>query len=82
MDAHMAEKEADRRHVGELTRGAALRLWNLQVKKEHRITEPAKFWPMPWDEAPADDAAQQIQALTSEERDKMANDFIKRLDGK
>lgn len=82
IEAHVSEKEADRRHVGELVRGATLRLWNLQVKKQHRISDPAEFWRMPWDEQPTkSERSENVENSSEEERNKMANDFIARLDG-
>ena len=41
--AYGRREEANARHLGELTRGAALRLFNVQIR------DPAEFWPMPWD---------------------------------
>lgn len=84
IDTHNEEKNADRRHIGELVRGAALRLWNLQVKKNCRISEPSKFWAMPWDEEEHTtvEVAHRIKSLTDEERDKMAKEFIEKLNGK
>lgn len=48
--AHNEEVDADRKHLGELVRGATLRMFNLQVAQKNRYKDPAKFWPMPWDE--------------------------------
>lgn len=80
IDAYADEKEADRIHVGELARGAALRLWNLQVSKKDRIEDPSKFWPMPWDKPDSlEEAAKNIMALDDKDRDKLAQDFLKRL---
>lgn len=60
------EKEnGDRRHIGELVRGATYLLFNLQVKK--RIKDPSALWPMPWDEAPRS-AEAEIEELTDEEK--------------
>lgn len=42
-------EEANARHLGELARGAALRLFNIQLRKKDQIRDPAEFWPMPWD---------------------------------
>lgn len=50
LNAYQEGVSADRRHLGELVRGATLRLFNLQVDKRYRITDPSKFWKMPWDE--------------------------------
>lgn len=80
MDAYSEERDAERRHLGELVRGATLRLWNLQVRKQDRITDLDKFWRMPWDEEKLsfDQEVKNIQALDAEERDKLAQDFLKR----
>ena len=81
MDAYWTEKGADRRHVGELVRGAAVRLFNTQVKKP--VQRVDKFWPMPWDNT-ADAEAEELRrlnSLTPEERDKEAKEFIARLKG-
>lgn len=80
LDAHSREKEADRRHMGELVRGAALRLFNLQLAKKDRITDPVKFWPMPWDEIPqADEELARFEAMTDEEKVANARDFISKI---
>lgn len=50
LEAHRREVEAGRRHTGELVRGAALRLFNLQLKRNDQIRDPRDFWPMPWDD--------------------------------
>lgn len=49
LSAHNEEVLADRRHIGELVRGATIRLFNLQVTPKYRAKDPTKFWPMPWD---------------------------------
>lgn len=80
MDAHNQEKEADRRHIGELVRGATLRLFNLQVAKKDRYIDPAKFWRMPWDEFTAvDEELERFEAMTDEERAENAKDFLKKI---
>ena len=80
MDAHNKEKEADRMHVGELVRGAALRLFNLQLAQKDRITDPAKFWRMPWDEiSMADIEQQQFEQMTDNERAESARNFLDKV---
>lgn len=80
MDAHNREKEADRRHMGELVRGAALRLFNLQLRPKDRISDPAKFWRMPWDEfTTADEEQQDFEMMTDDERAESAQNFIKKI---
>lgn len=80
--AYDSKVSADRRHLGELFRGATLRLWNLQVKKSDRISDPAKFWPMPWD-GPAE-ASQEIKRLASlseEDTRKEVEKFFAKVNG-
>lgn len=80
MDAHNKEKEADRRHMGELVRGATLRLFNLQLKPEDRISDPTKFWAMPWDEPVHVDAElERLEAMTDKERAELARKFIEKI---
>lgn len=80
MDAHNKEKEADRRHMGELVRGATLRLFNLQLKSEDRMSDPAKFWAMPWDEPVQVDAElERLEALTDKERAELARKFREKI---
>ena len=67
---------ADRRHIGELVRGAAFNLWNLQVDKNHRFKDPAKWWPMPWDKKQTDDVGKRLDNMTDEERDEAARRFL------
>lgn len=79
LQAHNYEKEMDRRHMGELARGAALRLFNLQLKPKDRITDPAKFWAMPWDEDTRRDEADEVQrlnGLSAEESFREAQKFL------
>lgn len=69
--SHQEDKAADRQHLGELMRGAVLRLWNIQVSKRHRIADVRKFWPMPWDAlADEEKIAKAIKNMTNEERDR------------
>ena len=49
MRAYGHREEANARHLGELARGAALRLFNVQLRRKDQIRDPADFWPMPWD---------------------------------
>jgi len=82
MRAYQEDKESDRRHVGELIRGATLRLFNLQVRAQDRLREPSKFWPMPWDERTEDVNAEEIRKLasmTDEERTQNAMNFMDRI---
>lgn len=67
---------ADRRHIGELVRGAAFNLWNLQVDKKYRFQDPAKWWPMPWDKKKTDDVGKRLDNMTDEERDEAARRFL------
>ena len=78
--AYNDEKEADRRHVGELARGATLRLWNLQVAKSSRIKVASKFWQMPWDDVRAEnDEIKRLAGLSEEEAQIEAQKFLNRL---
>lgn len=80
MNAYSAEKNADRQHIGELIRGAAIRLFNTQVKKP--ITRVQDFWSFPWDVNPEDFNASEIHrldALTDDERQAEAQKFLDRI---
>ena len=80
MNAYNAEVTAQRRHLGELTRGATLRLWNLQVDKKYRISDVRKFWPLPWDEPVDDDSEiQRLASLSEEETQKEVEKFFSRV---
>ena len=79
--AYKDHVSADRQHVGELVRGATLRVFNLLVDKKYRMKDPAKFWPMPWDEA-ADAESREIRRLANlgrEETQKEVDKFFKRI---
>ena len=76
---YQEEKMADRRHLGELVRGAALRLFNVQLKPSDRITNPAKFWEMPWDEISDEEIEREVSSWTQEDRDRKAQEFLKRI---
>jgi len=72
--------EADRRHLGELVRGATATLFNLQVQKKDRITDLRKFWPMPWDdEEDTNIEAERLAALSKEEQAAEAKAFLERI---
>ena len=78
--AYNDEKGADRRHAGELARGAALRLWNLLVAKSSRIKDASKFWPMPWDDVRAEnDEIKRLAGLSEEETQIEAQKFLKKI---
>ena len=78
--AYNEEKSADRRHVGELARGAALRLWNLQVAEKSRIRNASKFWPMPWDDQKSEeDEIKRLASLSEEEAKVEAEKFLKKI---
>jgi hypothetical protein len=79
MDAHSKEKEADRRHAGELARGASLRIFNALVSAKSRIDNPAEFWRMPWDETKVDEGLERLQSLSPEERAEEARAFVERI---
>lgn len=79
MNAYNKEKEADRRHIGELARGVALRLFNVQVAQKSRISDAALFWPMPWDEIKVDDGLERLEAMTDEERAEEVQKFLKKV---
>ena len=71
----------DRHHTAELARGVAMRLWNIQVDKRHRIDDPKKFWPMPWDDAEEIDEAREAQrlaSLTPEQQQEEVRKFLER----
>ena len=80
MNAYNDEVTAQRRHLGELTRGATLRLWNLQVEKNDRIDDARKFWPMPWDDPIDDDSEiKRLASLSEEETQKEVDKFYSRI---
>ena len=80
MDAYSREKEADRRHMGELVRGATLRLFNIQVAQKSRISDPAKFWRMPWDEMTSAEIEQErFESMTNEQLKESAQNFLNKV---
>ena len=78
LSAYRKEKDMDRAHVGELVRGAALRLLNIQLAKQDRYTDPAEFWPMPWDTG-QDGEEGSPESMTPEQRERNARAFLKRI---
>jgi hypothetical protein len=82
LSAHNEEVLADRRHLGELVRGATLRLFNLQVAQKHKMKDPAKFWPMPWDvpkEVGEQAEIHRLEHLDEAGRQEEVNKFLSRL---
>lgn len=80
VEAHYKDVEAERRHVGELVRGAALRLFNINLKKADQIRDPRKFWQMPWDDdAPEDEGMKHLEEMTDEERTASARALLKKI---
>ena len=82
LSAHNEEVLADRRHLGELVRGATLRLFNLQVAQKHKMKDPAKFWPMPWDvpkEVGEQAEIHRLAHLDEAGRQEEVNKFLSRL---
>ena len=80
LGAHYKEVEAERRHIGELVRGAALRLFNINLKRKDQIQDPRKFWAMPWDEPTVED--EQVRALdkmTDEQRAASARSLLQKI---
>ena len=78
--AYNEEKGADRRHVGELVRGATLRLWNLQVKESSRIRDASKFWQMPWDDVCTEvDEVRRLAGLSEDEARIEAERFLNKI---
>lgn len=81
LEAHRQEKEDDRVHMGELVRGAVLRIYNSERKPQNQILDPAKFWRMPWDD-PADAEDKEIKRLSElDEKARQAevDNFLKRI---
>ena len=80
LGAHYKEVEAERRHIGELVRGAALRLFNINLKRTDQIRDPRKFWAMPWDDSSEED--EQVEALekmTDEQRAASARSLLQKI---
>ncbi len=74
------DKEADRRHVAEVIRGCAVRLFNIQLKPSDQIQDISKFLRLPWDEEEEiDPEVERLGRLTPEERNAEAQAFISRI---
>lgn len=76
LESYSRKVEADRRHIGELVRGAALRLFNVQLRRKDQIKDPPKFWQMPWDESEEEQA---YVPMTKEESDRAAKALLDKL---
>lgn len=77
--AYRQERDADRRHIGELVRGATARLININLERSRQITDLASFWPMPWDEPEDDDEEEnRLRGLSEEERAEEIKKFMER----
>lgn len=78
--AFREEAETNRKHVGELVRGLALRVVNLFVKKPYKSVED--FWPMPWDSRndKAEDIAAELNQMSQEGRDALARKFLNTIE--
>lgn len=80
MNAHSTQVLEQRIHLGNLVRGATIRLWNLQVAKKYRIDDVRKFWPMPWDEPLDDDSEiKRLAGLSEEETQKEVEKFFSKV---
>lgn len=82
LHAYQEKELADRRHMGELARGAALRLFNINLRRQDKIRDPRQFWLMPWDETPEDENSEELERLnklTDEDMDEQARAFLQSL---
>ena len=80
LESHNREVEAERRHVGELVRGAALRLFNINLKKGDQIKDPRKFWRMPWDEPlEEENAGKRLEEMSDEQRTESARSLLEKI---
>lgn len=80
LGAHQREVEAERRHVGELVRGAALRLFNINLKRTDQIRDPRKFWAMPWDDpSEEDEQVEALEKMTDEQRAASARSLLQKI---
>jgi len=81
VEAHYKEVEAERRHIGELVRGAALRLFNINLRKQDQIRDPRKFWPMPWDDQvqETEEVTRELEAMTDEQRTASAKALLQKI---
>ena len=77
--AYRQERDADRRHIGELVRGATARLININLEPCKQITDLLSFWPMPWDEPEDDDEEEnRLRGLSEDERAEEIKKFMER----
>ena len=77
--AYRQERDADRRHIGELVRGATARLININLEPCKQITDMLSFWPMPWDEPEDDDEEEsRLRGLSEDERAEEIKKFMER----
>jgi hypothetical protein len=80
LGAHQKEVEAERRHMGELVRGAALRLFNINLKRKDQIRDPRKFWEMPWDEpSEEEEQVKALEKMTDEQRAASARSLLQKI---
>ena len=80
LGAHQKEVEAERRHMGELVRGAALRLFNINLKRKDQIRDPRKFWEMPWDEpSEEEEQVKALEKMTNEQRAASARSLLQKI---
>lgn len=80
LGAHQREVEAERRHMGELVRGAALRLFNINLKRKDQIRDPRKFWEMPWDEpSEEEEQVKALEKMTDEQRAASARSLLQKI---
>ena len=80
LGAHYKEVEAERRHIGELVRGAALRLFNINLKRNDQIRDPRKFWEMPWDEpSEEEEQVKALEKMTDEQRAASARSLLQKI---
>lgn len=77
LSAFRREKDDDRRHLGELARGISIRSYNLQVAKRYRKTDPASYWPMPWDDET--DGTPAVESLDLEGKREKAKELLDKL---
>lgn len=82
--AYRRKEAAERRHAGELARGAALRLFNIQLRRKDQIRRPSEFWPMPWDgdEVEVSPASEKRSPQAEKENRRSLARLVGRLNGK
>ena len=77
--AYRQERDADRRHIGELVRGATARLININLERCKQITDLVSLWPRAWDEPEDDDEEEsRLRGLSEEERAEEIKKFMER----